>query len=66
MPTEQKIKIVDILTQKFQNSSSVYLTKYTGMSVAQATDLRAQFRESDVSYYVAKNTLAKLAAKQAG
>ena len=66
MPTPQKIEIVNELTQKFQNSSGIYFTRYSGMNVAQATELRKQFRESDVSYFVAKNTLTKIAANNAG
>jgi len=66
MPTPQKIEIVNELTQKFQNSSGIYFTRYSGMNVAQATELRKQFRESDVSYFVSKNTLTKIAANNAG
>ena len=66
MPTPQKIEIVNELTQKFQNSSGIYFTRYSGMNVAQATELRKQFRESDVYYFVSKNTLTKIAANNAG
>jgi len=66
MPTPQKTEIVNDLTQKFQNSSGIYITKYSGMNVAQATELRKQFRESEVSYLVSKNTLTKIAANNAG
>ena len=66
MSTPQKIEIINDLTQKFQNSSGIYFTKYSGMNVAQATELRKQFRESEVSYFVSKNTLTKIAANNAG
>ena len=66
MPTPQKTEIVNILTQKFQDSSGIYLTKYTGMNVAQATHLREQFRKNEVLYLVSKNTLTKIAANNAG
>ncbi len=52
MSTPQKTEIINDLTQKFQNSSGIYFTRYSGMNVAQATELRKQFRESDVSYFV--------------
>ncbi len=42
MPTPQKIEIVNELTQKFQNSSGIYFTRYSGMNVAQATDILFQ------------------------
>jgi len=66
MPNAHKIEIVDLLTQKFDNASAIYFTSYTGMSVVQATELRKQFRESGVDYFVSKNTLTKIAATKAG
>jgi large subunit ribosomal protein L10 len=66
MPTQKKDEIINNLTEKFQNSSGIYFTKYSGMDVAQATAIRRKFRENDVSYVVSKNTLSKIAANQAG
>ena len=66
MPTEQKINIVKDTTEKFKNSSGIYFTKYTGIDVKTITDLRKSFRDKDVDYIVTKNTLTKLAAKEAG
>ena len=66
MPNAHKIDIVDQLTQKFDVSNGIYFTCYTGMNVVQATQLRKQFRESGVDYFVSKNTLTKIAATKAG
>tara|TARA_B100000959_G_C14548682_1_gene446721 strand:+ start:23 stop:544 length:522 start_codon:yes stop_codon:yes gene_type:complete len=66
MPNTHKIDIVEQLTNKFDSSSGIYFTCYTGMNVVQATELRKQFRESGVDYLVSKNTLTKLAATNAG
>ena len=66
MPTPQKIGIIDDLTHKFQNSSGIYFTRYSGMNVAKVTDQRRKFKENEVSYYVSKNTLTKIAANNAG
>jgi len=66
MPNTHKIDMVDLLTQKFDSSSGIYFTSYTGMNVGQATELRKQFRESGVDYFVSKNTLTKIAATKAG
>ena len=66
MPTPQKTEIINDLTQKFQNSSGIYFTRYTGMDVAKVTELRRKFKENEVSYYVSKNTLTKIAANNAG
>ena len=66
MPTPQKTEIINDLTQKFQNSSGIYFTRYTGMNVAKVTELRRKFKENEVSYLVSKNTLTKIAANNAG
>ena len=66
MATENKIKIVEASEQRFRNSPGIYFTNYTGMNVVQATELRKQFREKNVQFTVVKNTLSKIAAKNAG
>tara|TARA_B100001029_G_C15045341_1_gene446693 strand:+ start:422 stop:943 length:522 start_codon:yes stop_codon:yes gene_type:complete len=66
MSNPQKVEIVNELTKRFKESNGIYLTKYTGMSVVQATELRKKFRENNVSYFISKNTLTKIAAKNAG
>ena len=66
MPSKANISKVEVLTEKFKNSSAMYFTKYTGMNVDSATKLRMDFTSNDVDYYIAKNTLTKLAAKNAG
>ena len=66
MPTLQKTELINKLTQKFQNSSGIYFTRYTGMNVAKVTELRRKFRENEVSYFISKNTLTKIAANNAG
>ena len=66
MPTLQKTELINELTQKFQYSSGIYFTRYTGMNVAKVTELRRKFRENEVSYFISKNTLTKIAANNAG
>ncbi|AGF71488.1 50S ribosomal protein L10 [Corynebacterium halotolerans] len=53
------------LKGKFEEASSVFLTEYRGLSVAQITELREALG-FDVQYSVAKNTLIKLAAQEKG
>ncbi|AKE40517.1 50S ribosomal protein L10 [Corynebacterium kutscheri] len=53
------------LKQRFANTDAFVLTEYRGLSVAQTTELRKSLG-ADVQYSVAKNTLLKLAAKDAG
>jgi large subunit ribosomal protein L10 len=53
------------LTEKFQSSSAVLLTEYRGLTVGAMKTLRRSI-SADATYAVAKNTLIKIAAKNAG
>ena len=66
MANENKRKTVELAEARFKNSTGIYFTNYTGMNVVQATKLRRQFREKNVKFNVTKNTLNKIAAKNAG
>ena len=63
---ESKKAVVDALTSKVKEASSVVFVDYKGITVAQDTALRKQFREAEVEYGVVKNTLTRFAAKDAG
>ena len=53
------------LTEQFRSSSATLLTEYRGLTVAQITNLRRTLGR-ETTYAVAKNTLAKRAAAEAG
>src|SRR5690625_582952 len=53
------------LKEKIAESSSIVITEYRGLSVAQLQELRTNLG-FDVDYSVAKNTLFKIAANEAG
>lgn len=53
------------LTENFRNSPATVLTEYRGLTVAQLTELRRALGRT-TTYTVAKNTLAKRAATEAG
>ena len=63
---ESKKAVVESLTGKIQDATSVVFVDYKGITVAQDTELRNQFREAGVEYSVVKNTLTNFAAKNAG
>ena len=63
---ESKKAVVESLTGKIQEASSVVFVDYKGITVAQDTELRKQFREAGVEYSVVKNTLTNFAAKNGG
>lgn len=66
MPTEQKINIVKDTVNRFEKSKGIYFTNYSGIDVKTITQLRKSFRDNNVDYVVTKNTLTKIAAKEAG
>ncbi|GGJ98483.1 50S ribosomal protein L10 [Pilimelia anulata] len=60
-----KAAAVAELTDSFKNSPATVLTEYRGLTVAQLTTLRRSLGQG-AKYSVAKNTLAKRAAVEAG
>ena len=66
MPDPRKPVIVQESVERFKNSTAVFFTDFSGLSAAKATDLRAALRAGNVQYVVAKKTLTKVAAKEAG
>lgn len=62
---EQKKAVVSDLAAQIKGSISGVLVDYSGINVADDTKLRAQLREAGVHYAVVKNTLTKLALKEA-
>ena len=65
MKRPEKEAVIAELTDKFRNADAIYLTEYRGLTVPQISDLREKLGR-DTSYAVAKNTLARIAAKEAG
>ena len=63
---ESKKAVVETLTGTIKEATSVVFVDYKGITVAQDTELRKQFREAGVEYSVVKNTLTNFAAKNAG
>ncbi len=60
---ELKQPIVDEIAATVKDAASVVLINYSGITVAQDTVLRKQFREAGVTYKVYKNTLMTRAFK---
>jgi large subunit ribosomal protein L10 len=65
MAKPAKVQAVEEIKEHFQNSTTAVVTEYRGLSVPQVTALRKALGES-ATYTVAKNTLVKRAAKEAG
>jgi large subunit ribosomal protein L10 len=65
MAGANKANTVADLAEQFRTSSATVLTEYRGLTVAQLKKLRRSLGPT-VSYTVVKNTLTKIAAKEAG
>jgi large subunit ribosomal protein L10 len=66
MNREEKTAVVDKLAEDLSGADAIFAVDYKGISVPQAAELRTKLRESDASFKVVKNRLAKLAAEKAG
>lgn len=54
---EQKQKVIDEIKERVENSKSVVLFDYRGITDSEAKELRIKLRESNADYKVYKNTL---------
>lgn len=65
MATSDKNAAVAEITEKLRDSNAAVVTSYIGLTVAQLKELRRSLGEN-AQYRVVKNTLTKIAAKEAG
>jgi len=65
MARPDKAAAVAGLTEAFRESSAAVLTEYRGLTVAQLKELRRSLA-GNATYAVVKNTLTKIAAREAG
>ncbi len=61
MDRTQKEELVAEMHQTFSGAAVVVVTHYTGLSVAEISDLRAKMREQEAGFKVTKNRLTRLA-----
>ncbi len=61
-----KADIISEVKEMVENSSAIYLTDYTGINVADISEIRNNFRKEGVKYKVIKNTLFKRAINETG
>jgi large subunit ribosomal protein L10 len=66
MPTPQKAKSIDELTDQLTRAKLVIITDYRGLKVSDLQTLRGNLRTSGGEFHIAKNTLTKIAAGHAG
>lgn len=63
MDKAQKSEMVDELSGLFDGAGVVVVTHYSGLTVAEMTDLRSRLRETGAQFKVVKNRLVKRALK---
>ena len=63
MDRGEKAAVVAAMHRMFQDAALVVVTQQSGMTVAQATDLRNRIRDAGAVYKVTKNRLARIALK---
>jgi large subunit ribosomal protein L10 len=66
MPSKKKEEAVENLQQVFTRCDIGILTDYRGLKTPEMNELRGKLREADVEYKVIKNSLARIAARNAG
>jgi len=65
-PRQEKVDVVSEICTKLKAADAAFLTEYRGLSVGALAALRVTLRQSGAEYKVYKNSLARLAARDAG
>lgn len=65
-PRPEKVAVVDEVKQKLAEADGAMLTEYRGLDVAALAELRRALRDAGGEYKIYKNTLVRLAARDAG
>ena len=63
---ENKKQLVSELAAQLKEAKTIVFVDYRGLTVAEDTVMRRNFRNENVNYKVCKNTLFKLALKEIG
>jgi len=65
-PRADKVAVVEAIGRRLADAQAVFITEYRGLTVAQIASVRNALRPVDAELAVYKNTLAKLAVREAG
>jgi len=64
MTREEKNQVIDVLTDKINNASHIYITDSIGLNAGDTVNLRKECYKNDIELVVAKNTLLKKAIEK--
>jgi large subunit ribosomal protein L10 len=62
----EKVAVVDEVRSELADNPATLLTEYRGLSVSDLAELRSELRQAGARYVIVKNTLARIAARDAG
>ncbi|MGA9117548.1 MAG: 50S ribosomal protein L10 [Bacteroidota bacterium] len=65
MKRAEKERVVAEVLAEVERARGLFFTDFAGLTVAQATELRREFRKAGVGYRVVKNTLIRKALERA-
>jgi large subunit ribosomal protein L10 len=66
MARPEKVAVVEEVRDRLGRSTATLLTEYRGLTVGDLRALRIELRKADAEYQVTKNTLIRIAAREAG
>lgn len=64
MKRSEKDAIIEEMVQRVSASTAMYFADFSGLTVADETELRREFRKAGVEYAVVKNTLIRKALER--
>ena len=64
MNKDQKKDYISKITSQFDNSESVLVTHYQGLTMSQLDELRSKMREHGIIFKITKNRITKLALEK--
>ena len=65
-PRPDKVAVVEEITAKLNDAQAVFVSEYRGLTVPQLAGVRNALRPSDAEHVIYKNTLTRLAVREAG
>jgi large subunit ribosomal protein L10 len=66
MPSQKNVSYLEKTREKLKDSTALYFTDFTGLSVKSLEQLRKELKQNDGNYLVLKNTLGFLALSALG
>lgn len=66
MARADKVAAISDVRERLEGSAATVLTEYRGLTVSELARLRAELRQSQAEYKIVKNTLTRIAARDAG